>query len=80
MTIKTSQSGFGQSPLIRSRVPKFSRCWMYEISRQRIEQLGISFGFIFLFFPIKVAGDYAHIPAGRNPQLHPALRDSPGKC
>ena len=29
---------------------------MYEISRQRIEQLGISFGFIFLFFPIKVAG------------------------
>ena len=79
MTIKTSQSGFGQSPLIRSRVPKFSRCWMYEISRQRIEQLGISFGFIFLFFPIKVAGDYAHTSWEKS-QLHPALRDSPGEC
>lgn len=38
-------------------VAKITNCWVYATSSQEIEQLGSSFGSIFLLFPMKVARD-----------------------
>lgn len=38
-------------------VTKISSCWVYEISGQGNEELGSSFGFTLLLFPVKVARD-----------------------
>ena len=51
-------------------VTKISSCWVYEISWQAIEQLEGPFGFIFLLFPMKVAGGYTH--SGREKSLAPS--------
>ena len=51
-------------------VTKISSCWVYEIGRQVIEQLEGPFGFIFLLFPMKVAGGYTH--SGREKSLAPS--------
>ena len=58
---------------VNRAVTKMSSCQVYAISRRGIEQLGSSFGYIFLLFPMKVAGGHAH---SRHPQP-PALSDSP---
>ena len=39
---------------------------MYAITGQGIEQLWNSFGFIFLLFPVKVAGVHAHSTLGKS--------------
>ena len=41
-------------------ITKILSCWVYEINRRVIEQLECHFGFIFLLFPMKVAGGYTH--------------------
>ena len=51
-------------------VTKISSCWVNEISWQVIEQLECPFGFIFLLFPMKVAGGYTH--SGREKSLAPS--------
>ena len=43
-----------------SDVSKILGLQVYVISRQGIEQLGCSLGYIFLFFPLKVARGHAH--------------------
>ena len=48
-------------------ITKISSYWVYEISRWVIEQLECHFGFIFLLFPMKVAGGYTH--SGREKSL-----------
>ena len=52
-------------------ITKILSCWVYEISRQVIEQLECPFGFIFLLFPMKVAGDYTQ--SGREKSLAPSI-------
>ena len=48
-------------------ITKISSRWVYEISGQGIEELGSSFGFISLLFPMKVARGYAHRSQGKIP-------------
>ena len=52
-------------------VTKISSCWVNEISWRVFEQLECpAFGFIFLLFPMKVAGGYTH--SGREKSLAPS--------
>lgn len=46
-------------------------------NRRRIKQLGISFSYIFLFFPIRVVGDHVYSSRGKSSALSPAVNDSP---
>ena len=53
---------------------KISSCWVNTTSRRGIKQTGIAFGFIFHYFPTKVARDRVVVARGN---LHsPALNDS----
>ena len=51
-------------------------CKVYAISKQAIEQLGSSFGFLLVLFAMKISAGHTHIVARGNPQPV-ALRDSP---
>ena len=50
----------------------------YAISRWGIEQLGLSFGLIFLLFPMKVARGHAHKSRGKPPAQPLTLDSSSG--
>ena len=50
-------------------ITKISSCWVNEISWRVIEQLECPFAFIFLLFPMKVAGGYTY--SGREKSLAP---------
>ena len=50
----------------------------YAISKWGIEQLGLSFGLIFLLFPMKVAREHAHKRQGKPPAQPPTLDSSSG--
>ena len=56
-------------------VTKISSCWVNTTTRRGIKQLRISFGSIFFYFPMKVAGT-TFLVTGGNPQS-PSLNDSP---
>ena len=56
-------------------VTEISSCRVNTTSRRGIKRLGISFGSIFFYFPIKVAGATLLV-GGENPQP-PALNDNP---
>ena len=48
-------------------VTKVSSCRVNTTSRRGIKRLGISFGSIFFYFPIKVAGGHSLCSQGKSP-------------
>ena len=48
-------------------VTKISSCRVNITSRWGIKQLGISFGSIFVYFPMKVARGHIHNSKGKSP-------------
>ena len=53
-------------PRQRYAVAKISSCWVCAVSKRRIVQLGITFGSIFLLFPMKVAGTHGDSSRGKS--------------
>ena len=54
-------------------VTKISSCRVNTTSRRGIKRLGISFGSIFFYFPIKVAGGHSLSSWGKSPTPGPRL-------
>ena len=46
-------------------------CKVYAISKQGIEQLGSSFGFLLVLFPMKISAGHTHSGQGKSPVRGP---------
>ena len=46
-------------------------CKVYAISKQGIEQLGSSFGFLLVLFPMKISVGHTHSGHGKSPVRGP---------
>ena len=66
MKLITNQPGDRTSRLAGLIVTKFSSCWVNTTSRWGIKWLGISFGPVFLLFPIEVAGGHSLSSRGKS--------------
>ena len=68
-TQSTNREGFDYNYFssLMKIVTKISSCRVNTTSWRGIKQLRVSFGFIFLLFPLKVVGDHVHSSRGKSP-------------
>jgi len=62
-----NNSALGEERQSGRAITQISSCQVNTTSRRGITQLGISFGSIFFYFPMEVAGDYIHGSRRKSP-------------